>query len=191
MPLRLRQEIQEVSRRGKIEQFSNSRAVSGIEQGGFFLRKKPLSINGLPLQQLENRYSRGCASFHIRLWFPVKVIYYPLPGSVVAEIGWRWWRSRSWKSYRLSSVGICQLLEYPALLLDSSIVGEHAERVFQRVECKFSIHIMAIPISEPPSPCLNRRGTGCLEPLRLLLLLHLFDAGIELPGPDRFLGICC
>src|ERR1035441_215102 len=57
MPLRLRQEIQEVSRRGKIEQFSNSRAVSGIEQGGFFLRKKPLSINGLPLQQLENCYS--------------------------------------------------------------------------------------------------------------------------------------
>src|ERR1017187_8215353 len=58
MPLRLRQEIQEVSRRGKIEQFSNSRAVSGIEQGGFFLRKKPLSINGLPLQQLENCYRR-------------------------------------------------------------------------------------------------------------------------------------
>src|ERR1017187_7366170 len=57
MPLRLRQEIQEVSRRGKIEQFSNSRAVSGIEQGGFFLRKKPLSINGLPLQQLENCYN--------------------------------------------------------------------------------------------------------------------------------------
>ena len=41
----------------ELEQSSNSRAVSGIEQGGFFLRKKPLSINGLPLQQFENCYS--------------------------------------------------------------------------------------------------------------------------------------
>jgi hypothetical protein len=45
--------------RTTLEQFSNSRAVSGIEQGGFFLRKKPLRINGLPPQQLENCYSRA------------------------------------------------------------------------------------------------------------------------------------
>ena len=41
----------------ELEQSSNSRAVSGIEQGGFFLRKKPPSINGLPLQQLKNCYN--------------------------------------------------------------------------------------------------------------------------------------
>ena len=40
-----------------LERFSNSRGVFGIVQGGFFLRKKPLSSGDFLLQQLENRYS--------------------------------------------------------------------------------------------------------------------------------------
>jgi hypothetical protein len=39
-----------------LERFSNSRGVTNVVQGGFFLRKKPLEVSGFALHQLENRY---------------------------------------------------------------------------------------------------------------------------------------
>jgi hypothetical protein len=39
-----------------LERFSNSRGVTKVVQGGFFLRKKPLKVRGFLLHQLENRY---------------------------------------------------------------------------------------------------------------------------------------
>ena len=41
---------------GFLKRFSSLHSVTGSMEGGFFLRKKPLSCNSLPLQQLENRY---------------------------------------------------------------------------------------------------------------------------------------
>jgi hypothetical protein len=41
-----------------LERFSNSRALNGSKESGFFLRKKPLSSRAFGVQQLENRYSR-------------------------------------------------------------------------------------------------------------------------------------
>ena len=41
-----------------LERFSNSRGVTNVVQGGFFLRKKPLEVSGFALHQLENRYKR-------------------------------------------------------------------------------------------------------------------------------------
>ena len=41
------------------ERFSNSLTLTGRVEGGFFLRKKPLSVRGLGAHQLENRCSRG------------------------------------------------------------------------------------------------------------------------------------
>ena len=40
-----------------LERFHNSCALAGIEQGGFFLMKKPLSSSGSGVRQLWNRYS--------------------------------------------------------------------------------------------------------------------------------------
>jgi len=37
-----------------LEQFSNLSGTSGIVQGSFFLRKKPLWVGGSSLQELEN-----------------------------------------------------------------------------------------------------------------------------------------
>jgi hypothetical protein len=42
----------------RLERFSNSCALAGIAQGGFFLRKTPLKGSGFGVQQLENRCNR-------------------------------------------------------------------------------------------------------------------------------------
>jgi hypothetical protein len=41
-----------------LERFSNSRALNGSKESGFFLRKKPLSSRAFGVQQLENRYNQ-------------------------------------------------------------------------------------------------------------------------------------
>jgi hypothetical protein len=40
---------------GLLERFSNTRALTSSVQGGFFLKKKPLSGGGFGVEQLENR----------------------------------------------------------------------------------------------------------------------------------------
>jgi glycine C-acetyltransferase len=45
-----------------LERFHKIRALSGIKQGGFFLRKKPLSGSGFGIQQLWNRCEENAMS---------------------------------------------------------------------------------------------------------------------------------
>jgi hypothetical protein len=51
-----------------LERFSNSRKVTKVVQGGFFLRKKPLEVSGFVLHRLENRYTGAISSHPFRAW---------------------------------------------------------------------------------------------------------------------------
>jgi len=83
------------------------------------------------------------------------------------------------------------LLEDAALFFDTAIVGEKSKAIFERVEFEASVDVVAIPIAEPTDAFLDRRENGLFKPLRLLFFRQLFDACVELPGPDGLLLRAC
>src|ERR1035437_755363 len=123
------------------------------------------------------------------LWLPLQEIQHPFPGGIrVVFHRWRG-RSRSWKYYRLATVGSSELFEHPALLFHPSIIGKEPKIVFHRVERELSIHIVGIPIGEPAYSRLNGSRDGRFQPFRLLLFRHGLNAAIKLSRPNRLLRI--
>src|ERR1700690_543603 len=151
-----------------------------------------LQFVNLPLQGRAGIGSRSgwraAAATRIRR-FPAHPIEHPAPGGFLSAIRgwWRWWLSREYHS--LSAISIGELLEYLALFLDPAVVGEQAKAVFQRVEIKLAVHVVAVPVAEPANPRVDGCQDCLLEPFRLLFFAQNFNAGVELLCPDRLSSI--
>src|SRR5579864_206195 len=80
---------------------------------------------------------------------PPHPVDHPFPRHVLGVLRrWRWnWTFR--KHHQLSPIRLGKPLEHPSLLLHLAVIGQQAQAVFERIEFKFSAHIMRVPICEP------------------------------------------
>src|SRR5208337_3629381 len=163
--------------------------VSGEVIFGFDPLPSPPLVLTPEIWPRPNEALRDADSVFCAHRFPAHPIQHPAPRNFLAAID-RWWRERMRaEHHRLSSIGLGEPLEYPALFLDPPVIGKQAKTVLQRVELELPVHIVAVPIAEPTHAGINGCQNGLLQPFCLLLFVQRFDAGVELLRPNWLPGI--